>query len=368
MERRTVSARRIVMKRRTVLGCCVAVSTCLILVAGCASLDSNSESDPAGGTTAAAADAELRWVGLRGVEVQAPADWANNYEAVRPDCIDPDSPQNDPWARDVPDAPYVAVGTPNRPVPLIGCLRQRESGDPGVAFGDLPFSLWQPFVKLEQARPDLEDPGRADGHWQYRDWQLTRDTIDGVQVTVLAPPDTPALGRDVMGSARQMETTSLGCGSTSPVLAEQFAQPSGGPVPAAKSVAAIAVCEYSRTPGSVGLEGSRRITGPEARDLVEAINDAPHSGGPDRPQHCVRDMYGDRAIALRFFARREETTAPLAEAYVYYDWCFGNGIVDAQGVKKLTRANCAPLFAEAPISLWSGQKPIVEACGPLGVR
>jgi hypothetical protein len=359
----------VMMKRRAALAICLALPTCLLLTASCASVDPNSGSASTEGPSAAAGgDREWRWVSLRGVEVQAPAHWAISYEAVRPDCIDPDSPRNDPWASDVPDAPYVAVGTPNRGVPMIGCLRQRESGDPGVAFGELPFSLWQPFVRLEQARPDLEDPSRMDGHWQYRGWQLTRDTIDGVQVTVLAPPDTPALGGDVMRSAREVETTSLGCESTSPVQAEQFAQPSGAAVPAPKSVEAIAVCEYSRTPGSVGLEGSRRITGSAARDLVEAIRDAPQSGGPDQPHNCVRDMYGDRAIALRFFGNREQTTAALAEAYVYYDWCFGNGIVDAQGKRKLTRASCAPLFAEAPISLWSGQRPIVEACGPLGAR
>jgi hypothetical protein len=260
------------------------------------------------------------------------------------------------------------VGTPNRGVPAIGCLRKREPGESGPAFGDLPFSLWQPFVKLEQARPDLDDPGRMDGDWRYRDWQLTRDTIDGVQVTVLAPPERPALGRRVLSSARQVETTTLGCESTSPVQAEQFAQPSGAPLPGAKSVEAIAVCEYSRSPGSAGLEGSRRITGQAARDLVEAIKHAPRSGGPNRPQNCVRDMYGDMAIALRFFGSREETTSPLAEAYVYYDWCFGNGIFDSEGVSKLTRANCAPLFAQAPISLWSGQEPVAEMCGPLGSR
>lgn len=79
-------------------------------------------------------------------------------------------------------------------------------------------------------------------------------------------------------------------------------------------------------------------------------------------------MYGDRAIALRFFVSSEEATAPLAEAYVYYDWCFGNGIFDSDGARKLAKANCAPLFAEAPISLRVGQRPVVDVSGPLGLR
>ena len=99
---------------------------------------------------------------------------------------------------------------------------------------------------------------------------------------------------------------------------------------------------------------------------MQAINDAPLGGGPDQPTHCVRDMYGDRAFALRFFATGDDTTSPLAEAYVYYDWCFGNGIVAADRKHRLTKANCAPLFSKPPISLWSGSIPVVDACGPLG--
>ena len=79
-------------------------------------------------------------------------------------------------------------------------------------------------------------------------------------------------------------------------------------------------------------------------------------------------MYGDAAIELRFFSSREAITEPLSEAYVYYDWCFGNGIFDSQGTRHLTRENCQPLFAEPPINLWSGQGPVVKACGPLGTR
>ena len=98
---------------------------------------------------------------------------------------------------------------------------------------------------------------------------------------------------------------------------------------------------------------------------MEAIHDAPRSGGPDEPQHCLKTMYGDTAIALRFFADPRETTDPLAEAYVYYDWCFGNGIFDSETTRQLTEANCAPLFAKPPISFWSGQRVVAEVCGPL---
>lgn len=309
-----------------------------------------------------------RWVSYRDVEVKAPAAWNFDYEAVRPDCIDRRAPHDDQWAKDVPRAPYVMVGVPSRVIPSIGCFARPEPGDPDPAFGDLPFALWQPFVKLDEARPDLDYPDRVDGQWQYRDWRLTRTTVDRVQITVLASPDDPSVGGRVLDSVRRVEITSLGCEPGSPVQAQRFAEPSGAPVPPAAEVSSVAVCEYSRMQGHAGLEGSRRISGEAARELVEAINTAPSGGGPDDPENCVDDMYGDRAIALRFFATSESTGAPLAEAYVYYDWCFGNGIVDAHGKRHLTRADCAPLFAAPPISFWSGQGQVVAVCGPLGAR
>jgi len=323
--------------------------------------------EPAESPTTIPEDPAWRWVSYRDVEVKAPAAWNFDYEALRPDCIIPGE-LGGPWTKDVPSAPYVMVGASNRPVPLIGCFGGPEPGDPDPAFGDLPFALWQPFVKLDEARPDLDHPDRKDGQWQYRDWRLTRTTVARVQITVLASPEDPSLGRSVLDSVRNVEITSLGCEPGSPVRSERFAQPSGSPLPASEEVASVAICEYSRRQGHAGLEGSRRISGEAARDLVEAINAAPSGGGPDDPGNCVDYNYGDSAIALRFFATPEQTSTPLAEAYVYYDWCFGNGILDAHGKRHLTKANCAPLFAAPPISLWSGQRRIVAVCGPLGAR
>ena len=53
--------------------------------------------------------------------------------------------------------------------------------------------------------------------------------------------------------------------------------------------------------------------------------------------------------------------APVA----YYDWCFGNGIFDSAGASRLTKANCAPLFARPPVTFGSGQMIVVDGCGPL---
>lgn len=312
-------------------------------------------------------DPAWRWVAFRDVEVQAPAAWRFDYEAIRPDCIIPGEPDG-PWTKDVPRAPYVTVGVPSRPVPLIGCFGGPATGGPDPAFGPLPFALWQPFVKLDEARPDLDYPDRKDGEWQYRGWRLTRTTVDQVQVTVLGSPEDPSVASRVFDSVRRVPITTVGCETGSPVQGRRFATPSGPSVPPAHLVGFVAVCEYSRNQGHAGLQGSRRISGKAARELVLAINNAPVGGGPDTPSHCVDDMFGDMAIALRFFSPGEEPDSPLAEAYVYYDWCFGNGIVDSAGKRRLTKANCAPLFTEPPISLWSGQRQVVEVCGPLGAQ
>lgn len=305
---------------------------------------------------------DWRWVSFRDLEVKAPAAWAFDYEAGRPDCIAKPQDPRDPWARDVPRAPYVMVGGGARAVPAIGCMRKANAGDPDPAFGALPFVLWQPYIKLDEARPDLGDPDREDGQWDHRGWRLTRTTIDEVQVTTLAAPDAPAIGDTVLASARHVQTTDLGCDSRSPVQGERNIEPTGPPIPATEDVGAVTICEYSRIPDRGGLDGSRRITGDRARTLVEAIHNAPTGGGPDRPETCVHDMYGERAIALRFFGAAGETKTPLAEAYVYYDWCFGNGIIDSKDRRQLTRANCGPLFAKPPIFYWGGSAPVASLC------
>lgn len=340
----------------------------LVLVvglSGCAGDTRSTRSEETGAPPAAGTDdpRDRRWVSLRDVEVEVPSGWAADHPAVRPDCIQGGGAR-DPWARDVPDRPYVSVGSTNRPVPLIGCFPERDH-DP--AFGALPFDLWQPYVALTPLRADLDDQDATlrEGEWEHRGWRLDRRTVGDVQVTVLAPPDDADLSARVHASARRVETTALGCETGSPVQAQVFAEPDGAAVPPAGQVSAVAVCEYSRIPGQAGLEGSRRIEGDEASALVRAIEQAPAGGGPDRPENCSADLYGERAIALRFFGE-DSATEPLGEAFVYYDWCFGNGIVDATGTRALTRPTCSPLFAEPPITLWSAQAPVADVCGPLG--
>lgn len=141
--------------------------------------------------------------------------------------------------------------------------------------------------------------------------------------------------------------------------------PTAGPIPGGDWRGVVALCQYSRgTMGPAGLVGSRQLTGTDARALVGAINDAPVGGGPDRPQNCTHDHQGDSAVLLRFLPPdgTPEESAAVPEAHLYYDWCFGNGIVNGEATRELTRANCRPVFAEPPVTIWSAQSNVAGLC------
>lgn len=316
---------------------------------------------PSADRTTRVDESRWKWIGLHAVEVAAPIDWDFSHEVVRPDCVNLEDPR-DPWGQGVPTAPYVTVTPTQQASPSIGCTAQRP-GNPDAAFGDLPFPLWQPHVRLDVARPDLQEPGREDGQWTHQGWSLARRTIDDIQVSVLTAPDGPDIAEQVFDSARTVETNDVGCDTASP-FSDGFPQPDGAPVPPMTDVQSIAVCDYSRSAGYEGLQGSWRMTGQEARDLTAAILAAERGGGPDKPQDCSPDMYGDSAVALRFFGTDD---SPLGEAYLYSQWCFGNGVVDSSGWRTLTLENCSPVFSRPEVAWWGGKAEVMRLCRPLPI-
>lgn len=346
-----------VRRRRTLM--IVAAAAVLVAATVAAPLllgGDGSDVDAPADRTSRVEDPEWRWIGVRSLEVQAPADWGFAHELARPDCVDLDEP-DDPWAAGVPTSPYVTVTPLQRMTPAIGCTPPRP-GNPDPAFGDLPFPLWQPHVRLDLARPELGLSDGLDGRWTHRGWQLARRTFGDVQVSVLTAPDGPAIAERVFASARTVETNAAGCATASPFSAG-FPLPDGSPVPPATDVHAVAVCDYSRAEGFEGLQGSWRMDRAQARDLTAAILAAPRGGGPDRPATCLPDMHGDPAVVLRFL---DEDDALLADAYAYTQWCFGNGIVDSSGPRELTEESCAPIFSRPEVSWWGGQEPVARRC------
>ena len=301
-------------------------------------------------------ESQWQWVGLHAIEVRAPIGWGYAREAVRPDCINPDDPK-DPWGTAVPVAPYVTVTSLQQAVPLIGCTAPRP-GNPDPAFGDLPFALWQPHVRLDAVTASTsQQPG---GRWTHEGWRLSRRTFGDVQVSVLTPPEGSDIAEQVFASARTVETNHLGCATATP-FSEGLPEPGGAPVPPAADVEAIAVCDYSRIDGAEGLQGSWLMKSQQARDLTSAVLDSPTGQGPDKPQNCSPDMFGDSAVALRFLG---DSDAVLADAYVYTQWCFGNGIVTSSGSRMLTEENCSPIFSRPEVAWWSGQAAVMRLCRP----
>lgn len=297
-----------------------------------------------------------RWLGYLDQEFQVPADWPLDTSPARPDCA---YLSGEEWRG--PDQPYVEIGFGWSLAVDIGCFPPDLPADLPEEFGELPFDLWVSHVTLGDPRADTPE-----GSWKYRGWTLTRTTVRDVQVTVLESPDDAGLAEDVLASARTVDMDVNGCPTSSPAQEAEFQVPTGPPVPADDWRGVVVLCQYSR--GLVshsGLVGSRQLGGAAARSLVAAINDAPLGGGPDRPQNCIHDEYGETAVLLRFLpADGFDPEAGYPEAYVYYDHCFGNGVFDSSGSRQLTQANCEPLFTDPPVTLWVAQSNVGELCNP----
>lgn len=257
----------------------------------------------------------------------------------------------------MPRAPYVDIGLFDRAVADVLCLAKLPADLPR-AFGALPFDLWQPYVEID--RRNLAQG--ADGTWHYRGWTLTRKKVGRAAIAVLAPPASPDLGAQVIASAHPVSRDADGCTTRAPRQLTGSRRPPSRPLPAADKVVAVTLCAYDRTVhGRPLMSASRRVRGKQARSLVAAIAAAPSGGGPDRPRKCLTTVHGDQALVLHFLvSHRPPPSDP--QAYVYSDWCVGNGIFTADGPKALTRADCRPLYDRAPVRLWEAQEIVAPLC------
>ncbi|GAB3851990.1 hypothetical protein GCM10028801_02390 [Nocardioides maradonensis] len=258
----------------------------------------------------------------------------------------------------VTTAPYVEVGRFEAVDDLVLCVSSGPKDIP-PEFGKLAFRLWQPHVAL---RPADQPGGTASGTWTYRGWTLQRRQVGRLSISVLTDAREPGLGAQVIGSARKVDVDGLGCASVAPARLARMQRPNGRPVPAAAEVGSISVCEYDRTrPGAPRMAADVSIVGARARAIVRAIRAAPLGGGPDRPQDCLTTMHGDEALVLHFVGRGARPSAEDPQAFVYSDWCVGNGIVEAGGRHALTKQSCRPLYVP-PVVLSSAQSNVAPLC------
>lgn len=244
------------------IGRAAAVTALSILAMGTAGCSSptGSEQDKSTVPTMVYDESQWQWVGLHALEVRAPAGWGFQREVGRPDCVDPEKP-GDMWGASVPTSPYVTSTAAQRAVPMIGCVPPRP-GNPDPAFGDLPFSLWQPHVRLDAVGTEVSGQTgtleHADGEWTFEGWHLARRTFDDVQVSVLSAPGSPDLSGQVFASARSVEVNTDGCATTSP-FGEGFPIPEG--------VRTYRLLRRSARSPSASTSVSRAAPGSKARGL-----------------------------------------------------------------------------------------------------
>jgi hypothetical protein len=292
------------------------------------------------------ADAGSRWVSWRNVGVQVPAAWADGYEAGSDWCADRGSREPE-----LPPAPYVSRNSSGIVFDIL--CPAPDDGRPDV-FGESPQDHWAPHLTFAPAAEALED-----GETSFDGWTITAKTIDSVQLRLWTDSETSGLADQILESVATFTTDANGCDVTSPVQAKEFVRPRPAfDVAQVDAVDSISICQYDRFLGdqAVALMQSRRLVGLAAADLLAGIQNAPTGGGPDWPEQCTDDSYGDHGIAIRF--HHDGTTD---DAYVYYDWCFGNGIDDGTTRFELTADNCAPLFGNGVVA-WSYQSSMGGRC------
>ncbi|MEX5637286.1 hypothetical protein [Parafrankia sp. FMc2] len=328
---------------------------------------------PAGGEVTGGRGPEVAAPGERGASEVSESGWRS--ESFRdvvmevPASWEPAPAPGGDWCaavegrpRAFPDRPYVDSRGPYRAEMMIGCPGGGE--EPDLHGGGVPREYWSPHVRFAAtpAAGGVEEV--PDGRVSAHGWTRLVRTVGAAKVFVLT--DEAHLGEAgrIIASARQVEVDPHGCAARSPIQAGGFARPPA-PFDVARldAVDAIAVCHYDlHSPvGSPGLLASRKLGGAAATALLAAIRAAPVGGGPDTPDTCAKDMWGDTGIVLRLAAG-----GSVHEAYVYYDWCFGNGIDDGTALRALTTDTCAPLWS-GRIRQSGGSSAPFEVCHPSSV-
>jgi hypothetical protein len=287
------------------------------------------------GSPAASTPAGWRQVSYRDVVVAVPPEWGYDYAPGSDWCADGGGDR-------VPEGPYVDVSGSYDAVLAIGCTAPRP---PSYDVTHLEFA----DASADDVPTSEERPG----------WSSVSRHVGAVVVTVWFDPAHEDVARQVVDSARLADVDPNGCAVTSPIQAGHFARPVVPfRVEDVTSVDAISVCQYDIRSGTgvPGLLASRRISGAAADAVLTAVQRAPIGGGPDQPQQCSDDQFGDTALVLRLVSGDE-----LRDLYVYMESCRGNGFDDGTTLRELTPAACRPLW-ELPVRLISGHSESFARC------
>jgi hypothetical protein len=284
-----------------------------------------------------------RWESHADVEVAVPDSWGYGAAPGSDWCAGHEE-QNSPDAP-VPHTPY--MDTANA---LSGHLDI-------LCNGDVPLSLMAPHLSFVDA-PDPNSnilPSDVLSGWTT----MARD-VGSTRVVMTTDGAHQDLARQILATAHVVARDQNGCAATSPIQAAHAVRPDPAfDVTRLQSVDSIAVCQYlTHGTGQPGLLASRLMTGSAADAELLALRSAPTGGGPDEPQNCIPDGWGDSAVVLRLTSGDQ-----THDMYGYYEWCFGNGFDDGTAVRELTTQDCETIWG-GRVQLLSGSSAPFERCRP----
>lgn len=149
----------------------------------------------------------------------------------------------------------------------------------------------------------------------------------------------------IFGSARLVSGEDAhGCAPDHVAVTGRDYRPSTGALDEAGTVESISVCRYARSdqqaPANPILSSSR-LTGDDARRVVDAILAARQGEGPNDPGNCAEETrYGEEILVL--VVRGDEGER---EVVVRYSGCDGHVIDDGVTQRKLTADVLKPVLS-----------------------
>lgn len=283
-----------------------------------------------------------RYESYRDVQLQVPASWGYGPGSTSDWCVDDGA-----W---LPKEPYVGR-TDNQVVESILCSESPE---------EAPARLQVPHVVFSPLQPGASDEasGSSDS-----DLVTLKKPIGHALVTVMAPQ---TLAQLILDTAVVVKADHNGCPVSDPIQGPEFASPTGNSRSLAgiDHVDTIAICRYLLSVDASelqkpGLLSSAELEGRAAENELGAMKAAAEGGGPDDPSHCDDYLIGDEAVVLRLNDGSETN-----QVYVYYNWCFNNGLDDGTTKRMLTVDSCGPLFDALQLTDFSGSGGIYKICRP----
>lgn len=331
--------------RRTWPAVLLAAAAVLVLAVGTLVWRSTGSDHP---TSAVGSDVTLpdgwRWESHADVEVAVPDTWGYRATPGSDWCASYD-PQGKPrnGTSPFPHTPYVDTTNGLGGTLSIGCT------------GQMPVALLAMHLTFFDA-PD----GGSSIPTGVSDWTTITRTVGGTHLQMTTDSAHQDLARQVLATAHVVEVDQNGCAVTSPIQVAHAVRPDPAfDVTRLRSVDSIAVCQYlTHGTGQPGLLASRLMTGSAADAELLALRSAPTGGGPDEPQNCIPDGWGDSAVVLRLTSGDQTD-----DMYGYYEWCTHNGFDDGTAVRELTTQDCETIWG-GRVQLLSGSSAPFERCRP----